>query len=374
MASRQFHMNHDENVSGLEPSHDVFTVFTEGDELYEDMLWHVRQAQHSVRLESYIFENDAIGGEFIEACCERARAGIKVQLHLDALGSLMLSLSDAPERLREAGAELKWFNPARLFRLLKLNRRNHRKLLVVDDRFAWLGGFNIHDDSSRRYTGEECWRDTHLRIGGPLARVAAEYFDNLWCGRRNWRAPMDPERGAFLVSNHNLRQTHRFRRLLKRRMRNAVDSVWLTTPYFMPDRATQQEMARAARRGVDVRLLVPFKTDRPVTQWAARAAYSQLLAAGVRIYEYRPRLLHAKTAIVDGQWCTIGTANIDYRSFYVNYELNLISSRTDLAGILRKNFLDDLEVSREILDSAWQRRGWSMRIEEVIGWLARKFL
>lgn len=368
-------MNRDAmDMSPDEQSRDVVTVFTEGDELYDDMLWHLRRAKRSVRLESYIFENDAIGGEFIEACCERARAGVKVQLHLDALGSLMLSLSDAPERLRESGVDLRWFNPARLFRLLKLNRRNHRKLLVVDETYAWLGGFNIHDESSRRYSGEQCWRDTHLRIVGPLSLVAAEYFDQLWRGRRNWRAPADTDRGAFLVSNHNLRQMHRFRRLLKHRMRNAEESVWLTTPYFMPDHATQQEMARAARRGVDVRLLVPFKTDRPVTQWAARASYAQLLNAGVRIHEYRPRLLHAKTAVIDGRWCTIGTANIDYRSFYVNYELNLISSRTDIAGILRKNFLDDLEVSREITGRAWKRRGWTMRIEEIVGWLARKFL
>lgn len=367
-------MNRDDSDAVPEPSHDVFTVFTDGDDLYDDMLWRIRRAKRSIRLESYIFENDAIGGEFIEACCERARAGISVQLHLDALGSLGLSLSDAPERLREAGVELRWFNPARLFRLLKLNRRNHRKLLVVDDGSAWLGGFNIHDESSRRYFGRECWRDTHIRIDGPLAKVAAEYFDHLWRGLRNWRASSDTDRGAFLVSNHNLRQVHRFRRLLIRRMRDAKANVWLTTPYFMPDRRTQREMARVARRGIDVRLLVPYKTDRPVTQWAARASYAQLLAAGVRIYEYQPRLLHAKTVVVDSRWCTIGTANIDYRSFYVNYELNLFSSRTDLAGILRKNFLDDLRASREVIGADWKRRGWTMRFAELIGWAARKFL
>lgn len=360
--------------SPVEPRRDLFAVFTDGDELYDDMLWHIRHAQQSIRLESYIFENDAVGSEFVEACCERARAGVEVRMHLDALGSLSLSLSDAPERLRSSGVDLKWFNPAKLGRLLKLNRRNHRKLLVVDDVTAWLGGFNIHEESSRRYFGEQCWRDTQIRIKGQLARVAAEYFDNLWNGRRDWRAQADTSRGAFLVSNHNLRQTHRFRRLLKRRMRHAKESVWLTTPYFMPDHGTQHEMARAAKRGVDVRLLVPYKTDRPVTQWAARAAYAHLLAAGVRIYEYQPRLLHAKTVVIDSNWCTIGTANIDYRSFYVNYELNLISNRTDLAGILRKNFLDDLEQSREIAGATWSRRGWAMRAAELIGWAARKYL
>ena len=157
-------------------------------------------------------------------------------------------------------------------------------------------------------------------------------------------------------------------------MRKAEKRVWLTTPYFMPDHGTQREMAHAARRGVDVRLLVPYKTDRPVTQWAARAAYSQLLHAGVRIYEFQPRLLHAKTAIVDDSWCTVGTANIDYRSFYVNFELNLISRRRDLAAILATNFLDDLVVSKEVTGETWKRRAWTARFPEFIGWLARKFL
>lgn len=371
MASGQ-HLNVDDDAQ--EPSRDLFAVFTDGDELYEDMLWYMRRAKSSIRLECYIFENDAIGNEFIDACRERAQAGVRVQLHLDALGSLALSLSDAPERLREAGVELKWFNPPKLPRIFKLNRRNHRKLLVVDDMTAWLGGFNIHEESSRRYHGDQCWRDTQLRVDGSLAGAAAEYFDNLWHGRRDWRVEFDFDRGAYLVSNHNLHQVHRFRRLLIRRMRKARRSVWLTTPYFMPDHRTQHEMARAAKRGVDVRLVVPYKTDRPVTQWAARAAYAQLLGAGVRIYEYQPRLLHAKTASIDEGWCTIGTANLDYRSFFVNYELNLISNRTDLVGVLRKNFLDDIACSREVTDERWARRGLGMRLEELVGWAARKFL
>ncbi|HEX6930321.1 MAG TPA: phospholipase D-like domain-containing protein, partial [Gammaproteobacteria bacterium] len=123
-----------------------------------------------------------------------------------------------------------------------------------------------------------------------------------------------------------------------------------------------------------VRLLVPFKTDRPVTQWAARASYAQLLAAGVRIYEYQPRLLHAKTAVIDDAWSTIGTANIDYRSFYVNFELNLVSRRTDLAALLRRNFLDDIGSAKEITGDAWKHRSWATRLSEIVGWLARKFL
>jgi cardiolipin synthase len=278
---------------------DIIAVFTEGDDVYADMLWHIRRAQESIRLECYIFEDDAIGREFGEALAERARAGVDVRVHVDAIGSMALTRSDLPEVLGVAGVAVRWFNPWRWLRPLKFNRRNHRKLLVVDGATAWLGGFNIHEESSRRCFGAHCWRDTHVRIKGPLAGEAAEFFDRLWRGERRWRARVEPGRGAFLVSNHNFRQVHRFRHLLTRRMHRATWRVWLTTPYFMPDYRTQHEMARAARRGIDVRLLVPFKTDRVVTQWAARAAYAQLLSAGVRIYEYQPTFIHAKLLVAD---------------------------------------------------------------------------
>jgi len=349
-------------------------IFTEGDELYTDMLEHVRAAHTSVRLECYIFGNDGIGGEFAEALMERARAGVRVQLHLDAFGSLPFAMSEWPGQLREAGVELRWFNPWRITRLLSLNRRNHRKLLVVDDEKAWLGGFNLHEESSRRYHDVQCWRDTHLRMDGRLASEAAEFFDRLWRGERRWQPATPDESGTYLVSNQNLRQLHRFRRLLKLRMRNARRRIWLTTPYFMPDHATQKAMAEAARRGIDVRLLTPFKTDQRIAQWAARAAYAKLLEAGARIYEYRPRILHAKTAVIDDDWCTIGTANLNYRSFFVNYELNLISDCKALAMALAEIFEQDLEDSREVTERAWKRRGWTWRATELIGWLARRYL
>lgn len=356
------------------PGHNGLKLFTQGDRLYDHMIRHIRAARRSVRMECYIFEDDSIGRAFVDAFCERARAGVKVQLHLDALGSLAFSFSNTAGVLEGAGVELKWFNPARFNRLLKLNRRNHRKLMVVDDEHAWLGGFNVHEECSFKYCGEECWRDTQVYIHGPLAATMSEYFDHLWEGRRRWRPPEDPEAETFIISNHNLRQIHSFRRLLKWKMRHAQKSVWLTTPYFMPDGSTQRMMAATAHRGVDVRLIVPFKSDRTITQWAARSAYAQLLRAGIRVFEYQPSLIHAKTAIVDDTWCTVGTANLDYRSFFVNFEMNLVSERPDLIQELRKNFIDCLVYSREISGSEWSRRGLGVRVGELIGWMARKYL
>lgn len=351
-----------------------FRVFTEGDELYADLLEAIGQARESIRLECYIFGDDEVGREFVQALTGAALRGVRVRVSLDAAGSLGFAMSAGPERLIDAGVGLKWFNPPRFVSLARLNRRDHRKLVVVDDQYAWLGGFNIHSECSRQYYGEERWRDTQVRLTGNLARQAGEFFDYLWWNqrRRHFEEVVDPE--SQLVSNHNWRQRHRFRRQLMQAIGNARSRVWLTTPYFMPDHRTQVAMSRAAQDGVDVRLLVPYKTDRPVTQWAARAAYAFLLKCGVRIFEYQPRLLHAKTAVIDDNWCTVGTANLDYRSFYVNYEMNLVSTSSSLLESLAEDFSNDQESAKEITEVDWSHRGLAMRLAELIGWMARKYL
>lgn len=351
-----------------------FTVFTEGDELYEDMLDGIRNATSSVLLECYIFEPDTVGLKFIETLIEQAHAGIIVRLHLDTFGSLSLGLDDASERMAAAGIELKWFNPWRWGAPRRFNRRNHRKLLIVDGNTTWLGGFNIHEENSHQHFGEERWRDTHIRIDGPLARQAEIYFNRLWEGRRRWRPGFDIYADTVLVSNHNWIQRHQLRRLLVVKFHKAQNCVWLCTPYFMPDRFLQRRMVRAARRGIDVRLLLPYKSDRPVTQWIARAAYASLTASGIRIFEYQPRVLHSKVMIIDDNWCSVGTANLDYRSFFINYEINLVSNREDLVGRLKQDFRNDLAQSREITPGQQMNREWAQKIYRFIGWLCRRIL
>ena len=349
-------------------------LFADGDSLYRDMLQGIDNATRSVHLESYIFANDTTGQRFIDHLCAKAQQGVEVRLHLDAIGSLGLLLSAQANRLKESGVELRWFNPPNHFYLPRLNRRNHRKLLVIDNHIAWLGGFNIQREYSREQVGDACWRDSHIRLEGPLANLAGLYFDKLWQRQRRWRPTSTGNESFHLISNQNLRQTHRFRRLLNRRIKRARNRVWLTTPYFTPDHRTRVALMKAAQRKVDVRLLVPMKSDQRLTQWAARAAYSRLLDAGVRIYEYCPSILHAKTAMIDASWATIGTANLDYRSFFVNYELNLVAQDTALCSTLAEHFTADLSVAREITKDGWRRRGRLRRLTEFIGWLARKWL
>lgn len=360
-------------VRVLTPSSNTFELFTEGDELYKTMLAAIASAQQCVDLESYIFADDEVGWWFAEALAERAQAGVKIRVHIDAAGSLFWASRRLKTYLRQQGVVVKWFHRWSWRRPWRYNRRNHRKLLVVDNRRAYLGGFNIHRENSLAVYGEERWRDTHIGIEGSLAGVASQLFAAFWYGDRRWLADVGKS-DSYLLHNHTLTCRHRLRCVFSDTFASARQYVFLTTPYFVPDHIIQRGLKAAAQRGVDVRLLVPQKSDLRITQWAARAAYARLLAAGVRIYEYLPRVLHAKTIVVDGEWMMVGTANLDYRSLFVNYELNLVSRNIDLSSQLKQQFLADLDEAEQIKPLQWSKRGWRSRLSETVAWLARRWL
>ncbi|MGB7302272.1 MAG: phospholipase D-like domain-containing protein [Burkholderiaceae bacterium] len=198
-------------------------------------------------------------------------------------------------------------------------------------------------------------------------------FDAFWRGDR-YTSPAGRNGIAALVSNHNRSCRHRIRCLYSDSIAGARKHVYLTVPYFVPDMRMQQRLMSAAQRGVDVRLLVPARTDVPITRWAAQAFYSALIGVGVRIYEYQPRMLHTKTLVIDGQWAALGTANFDYRSFYLNYELILTIREPDLCSQLEQQFLEDLSESTMISAGIWAKRRWPQRVLESIGWAIRHWL
>ena len=356
-------------TEGREP----FILFTEGDVLYNEMLSSIASSQRSIRLESFIFADDEVGWRFAKALAESVRAGVEVNLLIDAAGSLFWGSRSMERYLHEHGAHIRWFHRWNWRVPMRYNRRDHRKLLVVDEEQLFLGGFNIHRKSSRAIFGERRWRDTHVRISGGLAVEAARMFDDFWDGKRDWLLKKAPAVSA-LVPNHTRACRRTLHCLYVDSFRRAVSSVYLTTPYFVPDHRTQRELSDAAGRGVDVRLLVPQKSDVWLARPAAQAAYANLLKAGVRIYEYLPRMLHAKTAVVDGKWATLGTANLDYRSFFVNYELNLVTRDRDICSGLNAQFIHDLSEAEEICSSTWVKRPWGRHVTETVGWLARRWL
>lgn len=349
-------------------------VFTEGDDLYDRMLADIGAARREVCLETYIYCDDAVGRRFARALAERAEAGVRVRLLVDAFGSLGGFPRALEDELRRTGVRVRRFHRWQWRNPLRYNRRDHRKLLVVDGQAAYLGGFNIHAESSRRAVGERRWRDTHVRFAGALARDAAEQFDLFWYRRWRRHQPLRLPATDVLAGNHNAYARRRLRYFIDDILETARRHVWLTTPYFVPDHAMQRRLVEAAGRGVDVRILVPGKNDIRLVRWASHAAYARLLGGGVRLFEYRPRLLHAKTVVADGEWSMVGTANLDYRSFRDNYELNLISSDPALCARLEESFRADLRESTEIHPRRWQERHRLEHLAEAVGWFARRWL
>jgi cardiolipin synthase A/B len=348
------------------------SVFTEGDELYDAMLDDIRSAQERIRLESYILSDDVVGGQFFSELEKSSVLGCVVGVRADYAGSWGAVPQTRQRSLLTAGVQWSWSRPWSWRMPWILNRRNHRKLLIIDGRVAYVGGFNIHRESSRRAFGPSRWRDTHARFTGPLVKDAIQLFDRF--PRRPRVAWPNFPGGIGLLPNNSHRCRHLLRCAFNAHFRSAQERIWLTTPYFVPDSRSQKALREAARRGVDVRVLVPAKSDVTLTTWAARASYSRMLASGIRIWEYGGRVLHAKTVLVDRSWGTIGTANFDYRSFFLNDELNLMVEERAFNARLAQQFEEDLTESAEVTESGWKRRAWYAVVVETIGWWARRWL
>lgn len=351
-----------------------YELYTEGDVLFDAMLAAIRNAKQQVLLATYIFSADEIGLRFIDVLVERAQAGVDVRLTVDALGSFLLLPYSIEKELTQQGVKVRRYHRWYWREPLRYNRRDHRKLLVVDSQQAFLGGFNIHRQSSLLVFGKERWRDTHVRITGELAEEAAGLFNSFWQGKPA-RCPLPKVKlQDELLANHSRKCRQRLRCIYRDTFNGATKYLYVTTPYFVPDRPMQKGLIAAARRGVDVRVLVPRKSDVQIVQWASHAAYANLLLNGVRIFEYLPRMLHTKTIVIDDNFATIGTSNIDYRSFFLNYELNLFSSSKNLCIQLYDQFNNDLKEAEEIHSGSWKQRHWNLRLLEWVGWLARRWL
>ncbi|PVA08877.1 cardiolipin synthase B [Pelagivirga sediminicola] len=365
-------------VPDLREGRGAFQLFFEGDALFDAMTGAIESAQCDIRMESYIFAADEIGARFVAALGAKARSGIDVQLHLDAFGAGQRGFRKFRRELERNGVRFRWFRPFRARHPLHYLQRNHRKLLVVDGREAFLGGFNIRRLNSRRLHGETRQRDTHVRVSGPLATLAIGHFDRLWHDAHRFPAsaiPEDPkDMEALLVPSYSRHCQHRLACLHAGLIASAQSRVYLTSPYFGPGVMVGQALRAAATRGVDVRLLVPRRGDPMVAGWATQAAYAPLLSAGVRIYEYLPRPLHAKTSAIDTVWSIVGSANLDYRSLFLNQELVLIARDQTLTEQLQAQYMDDLADAEEVTLSVWRRRGWRARGLEAIGWTARQLL
>jgi len=354
------------------------TIFSDGDTLYDAIVEDIGRAEHHVHLEYYIFEPDAAGGRIRDALMERARAGVAVRLLVDGFGS-----SAASERffrpLRDAGAQVERFNAVRLrrWRPRLANFRTHRKIVVVDGRVAYTGGMNVSDCHSARASGKDAWRDTHARVQGRAARGLQMIFAEDWYyasgqgpdGAEHFPDPEDLPTGEHLLQvvasgpDETLDAIHK---LNFSAIAAAKQRVWLTTAYFVPGEAMRTALVASAMRGVDVRVLLPAKGDVRVVAAAARAGFDELLAAGVRIFEYGPHVLHAKTLVVDEDVAVVGTANTDPRSYRLNFEVVLACYEASVVAQLAALFETDLTNAHEVTIAERAARGrWAELAENV---------
>mgnify|MGYP003675656737 CR=1 FL=1 len=357
---------------GLMPVTEAATVFGEGDDLYAAMLEDVGRATETIRLESYIFAGDEIGWRFAEALASRAKAGVRVRVHMDGAGAIFEGTEKLFRHLTGAAVDARWFNRWRWSDPWRYNRRNHRKLLVVDERCVYLGGFNLHRESSEALVGAQRWRDVHVRLNSHLIEPAIGLFDDLWEGRATPVPP--PWEGNYrLLPNATRACRHVLYCEYMESLAAAEHSVRIATPYFVPNRRFRTALVAAVRRGVEVRVLLPAHSDQRFVQWASRALARPLSRRGVQFFEYQPRMLHAKVTLVDDNWAMVGSANADYRSFFVNRELNLVSRARALCAQLDALMCTDFSEARE-LKLARRPRDGARALAEAVAHRLRHWL
>jgi len=354
-----------------------------GEEAFAAMLAAIRGARRRVLLGTYILRADAVGERFSEALRDRCRAGVRCLLLYDSLGSLGLSVRFL-QRLREGGVEVVEFSPIAPWRhRWGLGRRNHQKLLIVDDEAAFVGGLNIGAEHMAPPAGAG-WFDLHTRIEGPVVGDLARLFRRTWTGAggRPFRAPVHepepgPDSGSALVQsidNRALGKRGRMPASYRHAIHRARRSVNLMNAYFIPIRSLRRALRQACERGVEVRVVVPGASDVAVVQFASRYLYGRLLRDGVRIFEYPDRMMHAKVAVIDGVWSTIGSYNLDVRSLFHNLEAGLLVLDEDFAGALMREFESTVAASEEVRLEDWRSRPWWNHLLEWVSYRFRYWL
>jgi cardiolipin synthase len=356
------------------------TILKNGIEIFPAMLAAIRDAKRTINLEFYIYWDGEIGRKFAEALAEKARGGVAVKVILDAVGSAQMSQSLVDFMARN-GIDMEWYHPLRWYTISTLNHRTHRKLLVVDGRIGFSGGVGIADDWLGDADSKNHWRDTVARVEGPVVTQMQSAFMDNWVKSRGELltgldyfpalAPAGPHLTQVLKSSPS-EGSSTVKLLYIISIVSAVKSIYISNAYFVPDADTTRALEGAVRRGVDVRVIVPGEfTDVPIVRQASRWHYEMLLRRGIRIFEYQPTMMHAKTMVVDGAWTTIGSSNFDDRSFRLNDEVNINIFNDDIAAQMEAMFHADLARSEEVTLRKWFRRGWIDKTKEKLAGVFR---
>ncbi|HSJ44147.1 MAG TPA: phospholipase D-like domain-containing protein [Euzebyales bacterium] len=349
-------------------------ILRNGDRIFPAMLNAIRKAERTVDVLTYVYWTGDIARQFATALCERARAGLRVRILLDAIGAAAID-RDLIDDMNEAGCHCEWYRPPTTWKVWEVDHRTHRKVLVCDGAVGFTGGVGIAEEweGDARHPGE--WRETHVRVEGPAVDGLRAAFITNW---RETGQPLFDDRDRFVAHDHpgdalvtvlrcpaqiGWTDLHTMFGLL---IDQAQESIRLTTAYFVPDEQTVARLISAAQRGVDITLLLPGRhADKRVVQLAGEKEFEPLLDAGINIWNYQRSMLHAKVMTVDGCVATVGSGNLDQRSMRLNDECNLILFDRSLTAELDEHFADDLTVSEQLEADRWNGRGPMQRAKEA---------
>lgn len=334
------------------------------------------QARESIYIEQFLFTADSVGQKFIELFIKKAKEGVHVKIIVDSVGSISLSRSEYVSEMEKAGVKIKFFNWMLPFSKNSKKLwyfRNHRRLIIVDRSVLITGGVCI----GKRM---EDWRETQIKIEGPVVQQAVKVFDQTWkkvYRKHTINLGVQFKSGidgfSYITHAPLIGERYLYHRLIDA-IRQSKKRVYLTTPYFVPDHRLQRVLILAAKRGVDVRILIPRNVDHRIVKLASTTYFETFLQKKIKIYEYLPTMVHAKTAIIDDDWGMVGTLNLDNVSLRYNFESAVVTTNPLCVDELAEHFSFDLKKSEEVLFSVWMNRSTTQRLKEKLVWFIRKML
>ncbi|HYF37598.1 MAG TPA: phospholipase D-like domain-containing protein [Prosthecobacter sp.] len=349
------------------------TLLHNGDGTFPVLLKAIRGAQKTVNFEAFLFHSGAVGTEFIRAFCERAQAGVQVRILLDGIGSGSALDGGDVSTMKKAGCKFEYYHPVRAVRVDRINRRSHRRVLVVDGKVAFTGGIGFADDWLGNADSPDHWRDIHIQVQGPIVAKFQSAFQQHWLNETQellTGADHFPELKSIGNLRAQVTSSDEFSvaavpLIQAVAIAAAEKTIYITNPYCTPTEDQVDLLTAAVQRGVDVRLLLPGPhNDQPMTKAAGRTGYGKLLKGGVKIFEYTPTMIHSKTMVVDGMFSLLGTSNLDARSAQINNEIDLSVYDESFGAEMDRVFLKDLELSKPYTEGQFKKRGLWERFSE----------
>ncbi len=353
--------------------HNELQILKNGQEKFQFLFEDLKHAEHHIHLEYYILKDDNIGTQLIDILCQKATEGIKVRLSFDDVGSKISSKTK--KRMTKSGIEFYAFMPVLFPRFTsKMNYRNHRKIAIIDGKIGYVGGINVSDNYVNYKNGESYWRDTHLRMVGEALKPLQIHFLMTWDFVSNSSCKITAElfpdvhiktiKAVQIAGSGPDTDWANIMDAMFVAINTAEDYVYVTTPYFIPNDEIVTSLQIAAKSGLDVRLLIPKNSDSWTAKHATNSYLERLLEANVKVYRYTKGFIHAKTMVVDDLFSTIGTANLDYRSFNINFEINALIYNKETSLELKNIFLEDIQDSDQITLEKWQERSRFSKVKE----------